>query len=310
MQHLRLPLILSIAAALLTLGLKTGAWLVTGSVGLLSDALESCINLLAALTAYLALWYASRPADLGHTYGHEKIEFFSSGLEGGLIMMAAIGIVSTSIERFIHPVKLEAIGIGTLISAVAAGINLFVAQTLLRVGRKHGSIILEADGHHLMTDVWTSVAVIVALGLIAWTQQLWLDPVIALVVAANIGRTGFSLLRRSFHGLMDAALTADELAKLRAAIQSNLPAGTTFHALRTRRGGTRRFADFHLLVPGSWSVQQTHDLSDAIQAAVSAVLPGLELTMHFEPIESPASWHDSELLGIEPETERREPNAP
>jgi len=300
MKHLRFPLYLSIAAALLTIGLKTGSWLLTGSVGLLSDALESGINLLAAVAAYIALWYASRPADLGHTYGHEKIEFFSSGLEGGLIMIAAIDIVNTSIQRLIHPVELESLGIGTLICIVAAGINLVVAQILLRVGRKHGSIILEADGHHLMTDVWTSVGVVAALGLVAWTKWLWLDPIIALAIAANIARTGFVLIRRSFQGLMDAALSDDEVATLRAAIQEKLPAGTAYHALRTRRGGTRKFADFHLLVPGNWTVKQTHDLSDAIEESVRAALPGVELTLHFEPIEAPASWQDSELLGIEP----------
>jgi cation diffusion facilitator family transporter len=301
MKHLRAPVIFSIVAAISTLALKAVSWLLTDSIGLLSDALESGINLLAALTAYIALWYASRPADLGHTYGHEKIEFFSSGLEGGLILIAAIGIIRTAIMRLIQPVPLESIGIGTLISFVAALINLAVAQWLLRVGKRHGSIILEADGHHLMTDVWTSVGVIVALGLVAWTKWLWLDPVIAILVAANIAFTGVSLVRRSFHGLMDAALSDDDLAKLRAAIQAQLPAGTTYHALRTRRGGTRKFADFHLLVPGSWSVQQAHDLSDAIENAVKQSLPGIELTLHFEPIESPASWHDSELLGVEPE---------
>lgn len=300
MKHLRTPLYLSIVAALVTLGLKTAAWLLTDSVGFLSDALESGINLVAALAAYMALWYSSRPADLGHTYGHEKIEFFSSGLEGGLIIIAAIGIVQTAVRRLLHPVPLAALGLGTFISVIAAGVNLIVAQILLRVGRKHGSIILEADGHHLMTDVWTTVAVIVAIGLVAWTKRLWLDPVIALVVAANIARTGFVLMRRSFHGLMDAALSTVEVDQLRGAIQAKLPPGTTFHALRTRRSGTRRFADFHLLVPGKWTVLQSHDLSDAIEESVRAVLPGVELTLHFEPIEAPASWADSELLAIEP----------
>jgi cation diffusion facilitator family transporter len=299
MNSLRFPIILSIGAAILTLGLKYAAYLMTGSVGLLSDALESGINLLAALTAYFSLWYAARPADATHTYGHEKIEFFSSGLEGGLIVVAAVAIIRTSILRLITPVELEALGIGTLLSAAAAAVNFAVARILLRVGRKHRSIVLEADGHHLMTDVWTSVAVIVGVVLVMLTGRQWLDPVAALLMAANITWTGFQLIRRSFHGLMDRALSDEELAALRAAITAHLEPGTTFHALRTRRSGARRFADCHLLVPGSWSVKQGHDLAERIESAVRTALPGLQLTLHIEPIESRASWEDSELIGVE-----------
>lgn len=299
MKSLRLPIYLSIAAALVTLGMKSAAWLLTGSVGLLSDALESGINLLAALSAYFALWYAARPVDRTHTYGHEKIEFFSSGLEGGLIVVAALGIIRAAIDRFLSPAPLQSLGLGTLISAAAAVVNLIVAQVLLRYGRRHNSIILEADGHHLMTDVWTSVAVIIGVGLVVLTKRAWLDPLAALLMAANILWTGFTLLRRSFHGLMDHALAEDEQVRLRSAITVCLEPGTTFHALRTRRGGTRRFADCHLLVPGDWSVRRGHELGDRIEASVQAALPGLELTLHIEPIDAAKSWDDSELLKVE-----------
>ncbi len=299
-MHLRGPILLSIAAALATLALKGIAWQLTGSIGLLSDALESGINLFAALAAYFSLWYAARPVDLSHTYGHEKIEFFSSGLEGGLIVVAALAIVGTAVHRLFNPVRLEEIGTGTLISAVATVINLAVALVLLRVGRKHQSIVLEADGQHLMTDVWTSAAVIAGVGLVAATKRTWLDPVAALLMAANILWTGFSLLRRSFNGLMDAALPDEEVALLRTAISGRLETATTFHALRTRRSGSRRFADCHLLVPGDWSVKRAHDLGERIEAAVRQAIPGLELTLHIEPIDAAVSWEDSELLKIEP----------
>ncbi|HLW64971.1 MAG TPA: cation diffusion facilitator family transporter [Gemmataceae bacterium] len=299
MNSLRFPLILSILAAVATLGLKASAWLLTGSVGLLSDALESSINLLAAIVAYLALWYSTRPADREHTYGHEKIAFFSSGLEGGLIIVAALGIIVTAIERLMHPLRLESVAPGLIMTGIATVINLIVAQILLRTGRRHNSIILEADGHHLMTDVWTSAAVVAGIAVVWITSRYWLDPVIALLVAANILWTGFRLVRRSFHGLMDVALPEEDLVRLRAAISSQLEPGTTYHALRTRLGGTRLFADCHLLVPGHWTVKQGHDLGDRIERAVRDAFPGLELTLHIEPIEARASWEDSEILGIE-----------
>ena len=297
--RLQFFILLSIAAALVTLALKGTAYALTSSVGLLSDALESGINLFAALAAYFSLRYAARPVDRTHTYGHEKIEFFSSGLEGGLIVVAALAIVVAAIDRLIAPVPLGPLGVGTLISAVAALVNLAVARLLLREGRRHRSIVLEADGQHLMTDVWTSVAVLVGIILVMLTKQEWLDPVAALVMAANITWTGLTLLRRSFNGLMDHALTDAEQASIRAAMTAALEPGTTFHALRTRRSGARRFADCHLLVPGDWTVKRGHDLGERLEAAVRAALPGLELTLHIEPIEAQASWQDSELLGVE-----------
>lgn len=297
---LRGPVILSIAAAVTTIGLKSVAYLLTGSVGLLSDALESGINLVAAVAAYLSLRYAARPVDASHTYGHEKIEYFSSGLEGVLIVVAAVGIAWAAVWRLINPFHLESLGLGTLLGFVASGINFFVARLLLRAGRKHHSIVLEADGKHLMADVLTSVAVLLGLGLVSLTGWDILDPIIALVVAANIGWTGTELIRRSFDGLMDHALSDTDQAQIRDAITSCLPAKSTFHALRTRRAGSRSFADFHLLVPGEMSVEVAHQFAEEIEAKLVAVQPRLEVTIHIEPIEHEASWADNRLERFEP----------
>jgi cation diffusion facilitator family transporter len=301
----RYPIHLSILAAVLTLGLKAVAYLMTGSVGLLADTLETGLNLVAALTALFSLWYASLPADPSHTYGHEKIEFFSSGLEGVLILVAAAGIGWYAVERWRHPAPLESLGVGMVVSVVASAINLAVGVLLLRVGRAHGSIILEADGYHLLADVWTSIAVTVGLGLVWMTGREFFDPLAALLMSVNIARTGFSLIRRSFNGLMDHALPEAEQAELRQHIRAQLPPGTDHHALRTRRAGPRRFADFHLLVPGRTSVQQAHDLAERIEKAVATAMPGLELTIHIEPIEEPAAWTDSTLLPLERAAEEK-----
>lgn len=287
---------LSVLAALLTIGLKSLAYSLTGSVGLLSDAIESFINLAAALVATFALWYAAKPADVEHTYGHEKIEYFSSGLEGTLILLAAGGIAWYAVQRLLAPQPLQKLDIGSGLSLSAALINLAVGQILLRVGRRVGSIALEADGHHLMTDVWTSVAVLVGVGLVWVTDWLWIDPVIALLVAANITWTAFNLLRRSFDGLMDRALPEAEQAQVRAAIQGQLAPGMDYHALRTRRAGSRRFADFHLLVPGIFTVRRAHELGDRVESAVREVFPDMEITVHIEPIEERGSWEDSALF--------------
>ncbi len=300
MTNLRLPIYLSIAAALATLALKSAAWYLTGSVGLLSDALESLVNLFAAVIAYISLRYAARPADATHTYGHEKIEFMSSGLEGLLIAFAAAAIIREAVLRLFEPVALQELGVGTIVGGVAALINLAVARILLRVGRKHGSIVLEADGQHLMTDVWTSVAVLAGLGLVALTGQPWIDPIFAILMGLNILRTAFGLVHRSVDGLMDRALTDAEQAQLRTTISGALESGTTFHALRTRRAGVRRFADCHLLVPGAWTVARAHELAERVEKTEAAAMPGLELTLHVEPIEAPVSYKDSALLTFEP----------
>jgi cation diffusion facilitator family transporter len=296
---LRNPIILSVLAAITTLALKFVAYGLTGSVGLLSDALESFVNLAAALTALASLWYAAQPVDSSHTYGHEKIEYFSSGVEGMLILFAAAGIGWYATQRLFAQRALEALGAGSLVALVAALINLVVARILLRVARRTGSIVLEADGHHLMTDVWTSFAVVGGVALVAVTGWDVLDPLIALAVAAGIVWTAVKLLARSFNGLMDHALPEAEQTAVRAAIHAQLGPHMHFHALRTRQAGSRRFVDFHLLVPGSWTVQRAHDLTEQIEAAVRQALPGAEITVHIEPIEAEESWTDSELLRVE-----------
>jgi cation diffusion facilitator family transporter len=293
------PVLLSVAAAIVTLLLKGAAYFLTGSVGLLSDAAESLINLLAALTAYLSLWYASRPVDESHTYGHDKIEYFSSGLEGVLILVAAGGIAWYAIVRLFSPELPQNLEVGTAISVLASLVNLVVAQILIRQGRKHRSIVLEADGKHLMTDVWTSVGVLLGLGMVYLTHVEVLDPLIALLVSANIVWTGFDLVRRSFNGLMDHALPAKEMNAVRSAIEGVLGPGTHFHALRTRQAGTHRFADFHLLVAGDLPVRRAHDLANRVEQAVRDSVPGIEVTIHIEPIDERASWEDSALLAIE-----------
>lgn len=295
----RFPIILSILAAIATLGMKGIAYWLTDSVSLLSDAAESLVNLVAAVTAFGCLWYSAQPVDSTHTYGHEKIEFFSSGLEGILILVAAGGIAWYAIERLIHLKELDKLELGSLLSFVASIVNLFVARMLIRVGRETNSIILEADGQHLMTDVWTSFGVLLGLGLVWLTGWVWLDPVVALVVAANIVWTAWDLIARSFNGLMDHALPEEEQQAVRSAIEVLLQPGLHFHALRTRQAGARKFVDFHLLVPGHWTVQEAHDFTERIEDAVRKALPGAEVTVHIEPIEAESAWHDSALLEIE-----------
>jgi cation diffusion facilitator family transporter len=290
---------LSVLAALLTIGLKSVAYYVTGSVGLLSDAAESLVNLVAALTALLSLWYAARPVDSSHTYGHEKIEFFSSGLEGALIFAAAGGIAWYAVYRLLRPQPLEALDLGTPIAVAAALVNLAVGRVLLRAGRRAESIAVEAHGRHLLTDVWTTAGVVAGVGAVWLTGRLWLDPVVALVLAANLFRTGFDLGRRSFHGLMDRALPAEEQAAVRAAIEQHLEPGMDYHALRTRRAGPRRFADFHLLVPGVYTVHRAHEITNRIEGAIRAAFPDMEVTVHIEPIEERSAWEDSALVPLE-----------
>jgi cation diffusion facilitator family transporter len=297
--RLTYPILLSILAAVATIALKSVAYFLTGSVGLLSDAVESVVNLLAAVTAYLSLHYAARPVDESHTYGHEKIEFFSSGLEGVLILVAAGAIAWYAVHRLIIPEPLQPLGPGLAISLVAAAINGVVAIILLRAGRKYHSIVLEADGRHLLTDVWTSAAVLAGLALVWLTGVQVLDPIIALGVSANIVWTGWDLIRRSFDGLMDHALPAEEQAAVRSAIEKRLGSDMHYHALRTRRAGRRRFVDFHLLVPGRLSVQQAHNVTGQIEEAVRGVLPELEVSIHIEPIEDASAWDDSALLPLE-----------
>jgi cation diffusion facilitator family transporter len=293
---LRSPICVSILAALATLGLKWLAYAWTGSLGLMADAAESIVNLVAAITAFASIWYASRPVDPSHTYGHEKIEYFSSGLEGVLILIAAVGIVWYGFDRLLHPRALEAVDLGFLAGLLATVVNWFAARYLLREARRTDSIVLEADGKHLLTDVATSIGVLIGV-ILAWlTNLLWIDPVVGILVGLNITWTGLGLIHRSFDGLMDRSLPQPEQDAVRAAIESKLNEDMAYHALRTRRAGSRRFVDFHLLVPGALSVQEAHAHGSEIEDAIRAVADGLEVTVHIEPIEDRAAWEDSQLL--------------
>jgi len=287
---------LSVAAALATIALKTLAWWLTGSVGLLSDALESVVNLAAALLALSMLQLAAAPPDADHPYGFSKAEYFSAGIEGALIALAAAGIVWTAVPRLLAPRELDMPLAGLTLTVVASAINLGVAMILLRAGREHHSITLEADGRHLLTDVWTSVGVIAGVALVFITGWLRLDPIIAIAVALHILWTGFGLVRRSVRGLLDPAISAQdhqEVEKLIAEYSRRY--GVSFHALRTRQAGARRFVSFHLLVPDAWTVAQAHQLSEEIEARMRSMVPNAAIFTHIEPISDPASYEDQGL---------------
>jgi len=288
---------LSIVAALVTIALKTAAYFITGSVGLLSDAVESLVNLVGGIMALAMLTVAARPADEDHAYGHGKAEYFSSGVEGGLILVAAVSIAVAAVLRLIMPKPLEAVGLGLAVSVVASIVNLGVALLLLRVGRTHNSITLEANARHLLTDVWTSVGVIVGVGLVALTKWLWLDPVVALLVAANIVWTGIQIVRRSIAGLMDIALPAGDMVAVRKVLQTYEQTGIQFHALRSRQSGARKFVSTHVLVPGDWTVQRGHELLDKIEADIRRALPDSVVFTHLESLDDPASWDDEAFEG-------------
>ena len=283
---------LSIAAALVTIALKTAAWLITGSVGLLSDAAESVVNLVAAVVALFALRVAARPADKNHHFGHSKAEYFSSAIEGVMIFVAAVVIVGFAIQRLIVPRPLEAIGVGLLITVGASLINGAVAVVLLGAGARHNSITLRADGHHLMTDVITSAGVVVGIGLVWLTGWDWLDPLVALLVGVNILWTGWRLVSESASGLMDEALPKETNARLREILAAHEEETVKFHAFRTRISGARAFMEFHMLVPGAWSVQQGHDAMEDLVDLIQAEFTELRVIGHLEPIEDPRSYED------------------
>jgi cation diffusion facilitator family transporter len=291
---LRLVL-LSIAAAIATISLKTLAWAVTGSVGLASDAAESVVNLIAALMALAVVQFAERPPDEDHAYGHEKANYLAAGIEGALILLAAVSIAYTAVRRLVDPRPLEEIGIGAAVAMLASAINLVVARILIAAGREHGSLTLEADGRHLMTDVWTSVGVVAGVVAVAITGWDRLDPLIALAVAANIVATGVALVRGSASGLMDRALPPADLTRVNAVLERYGDGGVRFHALRSRRAGRRTFVSVHVLVPGAWTVQRGHDLVERVEAELRGVLDHLTVFTHLEPLEDPASFDDSEL---------------
>jgi cation diffusion facilitator family transporter len=286
---------LSIAAAVATIALKTTAWLLTGSVGLLSDAAESVVNLVAAIFAMAALRWATKPADEEHAYGHAKAEYFSAGVEGALIFVAAISIAATAIDRLLHPQAIGDVGVGLAISVSASLINLVVGMLLLRTGREQRSIVLEADGRHLLTDVWTSVGVIIGVAAVAISGWERLDAIVALAVAANIVLTGTRLVRRSVGGLMDRALDAPQLQEIEDVLKRFEREGIKFHALRTRQAGQRAFISLHVLVPGDWPVQRGHDVVEEIEAALRERLPYATVFTHLEPADDPRSFADTSL---------------
>ncbi len=286
---------LSIAAAIMTIALKLGAYLLTNSIGFLSDAMESVVNLVAAVFAVWALTYAAKPPDEEHVFGHSKAEYFSSGFEGALILVAAISIAIAAIPRLLHPQPLEQVGLGLLLSIIASAINGGVAVILLKAGKRLHSITLRADAHHLLTDVWTSVGVILGLLLVSATGWLILDPLIAILVAINIVWTGAKLIQESSSALLDASIPLQERQIIDELLSAYDHQQVQFHAIRTRMAGMMRFVSFHVLVPGAWTVQQGHDLCEEIESKISQSLPNINVFTHLEPLEDPKSWTDQEL---------------
>jgi len=287
---------LSVATALLIIALKFAAYLLTGSIGFLSDAMESVANVVAAFITLAALVIAARPPDREHAHGHSKVEYLSSGAEGTLIILAAVVIIVQAARRLLDPAPLEQVWLGLAVSAVAAVGNFAAARLLLRAGQRYRSIALTADARHLLTDVWTSLGVIVGVTLTVLTGWLWLDPLIGLLVAVQIIVTGLKLMRGAADGLLDVSLPAEELARVTAILEPYASRGVTYHALRSRQAGAQRFVSFHLLVPGSWSVQQGHELLEEIERAVRHELDPIVVFTHIEPREDPVSWEDDALL--------------
>ncbi|WP_314035985.1 cation diffusion facilitator family transporter [Dietzia sp. CH92] len=287
---------LSVATAIATIALKAGAWWITGSVGLLSDAAESVVNLVAAVIALGAVSVAERPADDDHQYGHSKAEYFSAGVEGAMIFVAAAFILGVSIERLINPAPLEALGVGLAISVVAAVLNGVVGLALVRAGTRHRSPTLKADGKHLLTDVITSIGVVVGLGLAWGTGWQVLDPIVAIGVGLNILFIGYRLVHESGMGLMDATLPEEDNRLIEEVLERHREPGLVdFHELRTRESGKWRFVEFHALVPGRWSVERGHDLVETVEQEIHAALPNSHITTHLEPIEDERAYNDVHL---------------
>ena len=286
---------LSIGAAVLTIALKLGAYFLTNSVGFLSDALESGVNLLAAIAAVWALTYAAKPPDAEHVFGHSKAEYFSSGFEGALILAAAVGIMISAVPRLFAPQPLEQFGLGLTLSLLASAINGIVALILFRAGKRLRSVTLRADAHHLLTDVWTSAGVIIGLGLVSVTGWLILDPIIAILVAINIVWTGVKLIQESGSALLDASIPKEEKQIIDEILSHYDRHHIQFHAIRTRMAGTKRFISLHILVSGAWTVQRGHDLCEEIEEAIHRALPQSNVFTHLEPLEDPKSWTDQDL---------------
>jgi len=288
---------LAIAAAVATISLKMLAYFLTGSVGLFSDALESVVNLIAAVVALFMITLAEKPADEEHAYGHHKAEYFSSAIEGGLIVLAAFSIIWSAIPRIINPQPLENVGVGLLVAVGASAINLAVGLVLIKNGRKNHSITLEADGKHLMTDVYTSIGVLIGIGLVHFTGLLVLDGLVAVAVAINILWTGYQLMRRSAHGLLDSALPEDELLKITTTLDLYKEQNLEYHSLMTRQAGQRKFVSLHILLPGKLTIQEGHDMVEKIERDIRDLFNSpVTVFTHLEPVEDPISMQD---IGID-----------
>lgn len=284
--------LLSIAAAIATIALKTIAWRITGSVGLLSDAAESVVNLVAAVVAFIALRVAIKPPDKNHNFGHSKAEYFSAAVEGIMIFIAAAVILETSVQRFLKPQPLESLGLGLGVSVLASVLNGGVSWVLFRAGRRHRSVTLLADAKHLLTDVWTSVGVVVGVALVWLTHWNRLDAIVAFAVGVNILVTGWKLVAESTAGLMDVSLSKEDNALIRSVLDRFTSHEMFFHAVRSRESGHRRFLEFHMLVPGAWTVQRGHDAVEDVTEALLAEFPDLRISAHIEPMEDPRSYED------------------
>ncbi|GAA3692910.1 cation diffusion facilitator family transporter [Gordonia hankookensis] len=281
---------LSVAASIVVIALKIVAWQVSGSVGLLSDAAESVVNVVAAIGAFVALRVAARPPDAGHNFGHTKVEYFSAVFEGVMIVVAAVVIIVAAAERLLHPRELDSVGLGLLISVVATMVNGAVGVVLLRLGRRYRSLTLEADGKHLLTDVWTTAGVVVGVALVAVTGWLALDSLVAIAVAINILVVGGRLVLRSGAGLMDSAMPAGDRAAIDAVLDRHRAGGIEFHDIRTRESGHERFLQMHMLVPGDWSVDHAHDVVEEVEDELRAMLDHLSVVTHVEPIGDPRAY--------------------
>ncbi|PKO04395.1 MAG: cation-efflux pump [Chloroflexi bacterium HGW-Chloroflexi-3] len=286
---------LSIAAALTTMGLKAGAYLLTGSVGLLSDALESLVNLAGAIMVLSMLGIAARPADDNHTYGHSKAEYFSSGFEGSLILIAAASIIYTAVKRLIDPQPLEQLGIGLVVLFLASMVNLGVSLILKRAGKRHNAVSLTSNSHHLMTDVWTSCGVLIGVGAVAITGWQPLDSIVAILAAINILWTGYKIVRDSAYGLMDTALLQEDLDLIDKVLDQYKCQGVEFHAVRTRQSGSSKFINMHVLVPNEWTVEHGHALLNQIEGELKERLPNSNIFTHLEPLHDPTSYTDIEV---------------
>lgn len=301
---------LAVIAGVITLAMKMAAYLVTGSIGILSDAVESVVNIVTAILTLLTVHVARRPPDETHHYGHEKVEYFSAVAEGLVILATAFAVGYAALSRLLAPRPLQDVGLGLVLAAVAGGLNLGLALALLWVGRREESIALEGEAYHLLTDVGTTVGVLAGVLLASWTGWYVVDPLIGLAVALNVARAGVSLLYRAAHDLMDTALPSEEVTAIQEAIEETVGEKGRYHALRTRRAGRRRFVDFHLLLPGRTTVQESHRLADAVEQAIRKRVPSAQVTIHVEPLEDEASWDAAEVGGISPGTENRPPREP